>query len=159
MFRDPRVALRVVGNRPKKAAHGPDVVSLGRLVRDGVPAGGRLGHAEAVRLDLRLLQLGIAQRPSRVLERLVVLGEIRPGSHLARSLLPAVPPREPYQRHVVVARPVLARLGYQPFKFLLRAEALERLPGGLASLRAPEQPRSQRVRSEEENVVRSENSF
>src|SRR5439155_22079336 len=127
--------------RRKEAPHGPDVLSLSRFVRDGVPASGRLGHAEAVLLDLRLLQLGISERPFRVLKRLVVLGEIRPGGHLALPPLPAVPPRDPKQRHVVVARAVVARLRHERFKLLLGAEALERLPGGLASLRAPEQPR------------------
>src|SRR5207302_1839049 len=114
---------------------------------------------EAVLLDLRLLQLGISERPFRVLKRLVVLGEIRPGGHLALPPLPAVPPRDPKQRHVVVARAIVARLRHERFKLLLRAEALERLPGGLASLRAPQQPRRQRVRREEEDVVRPENAF
>src|SRR5437762_2689899 len=143
MFRDCRVALGVVGDRPQKAAHGPDVLALGRFVRDGVPASGRLGHAEAVLLDLRLLQPVIAEGSFRVLKRLVVLGEIGPSGHLDRAPLPTVP-LQPDQSHVVVARFVFSRLRHQRFEVFPRPDALDRVPGRFSSFRAPQKPGRQR---------------
>src|SRR5438128_3578922 len=158
MLRDCRVALGVVGDWPQKAAHGPDVLAFGRFVRDGVSASGRLGHAEAVLLDLRLLQPGIAEGAFRVLKRLVVVGEIRPGGHLARASLPAVPPQSD-QSHVVVARSGLARLRHQSFEILPRPDSLDRVPGRFPSLRAPQKPRRQRIGSEEEDVLGLQHSL
>src|SRR5438067_10462248 len=158
MFRDCRVALGVVGDRPQKAAHGPDVLALGRFVRDGVPASGRLGHAEAVLLDLRLLQPGIAEGSLRVLKRLVVLGEIGPGGHLDRAPLPTVP-LQPDQSHVVVTRFVFSRLRHQRFEVFPRPDALDRVPGRFSSFRAPQKPGRQRIGSEEEDVIRLEDSL
>src|SRR2546425_4563001 len=80
---------------------------------------------------------------------------------LARASLPARPPGEPNQGHVVVARSFFARLRHQGFEILLRADAhrADRVPDGLAFLRAPEQPGRQRIRSEEEDVVGPEDSL
>ena len=75
------VPLGVVRDRPQKAPHRPGVLPHRGLVHDGIAAGGRLGHPEAVLVDLRLLQLGIAERSLRRLHRFVVLGEIGPGGH------------------------------------------------------------------------------
>src|SRR6266566_5821285 len=80
---------------------------------------------------------------------------------LARASLPAGPPGEPQQGHVVVARSVFARLRHDGFEVLLGADpqGSYRLPCRLALLRAPEEPGRQRIRSEEEDVVGSENPF
>ena len=80
---DGGVALGVVRDRPEKAAHRPDVLAFRRLVDHGVPARGRLGHAEAVLVDLRPLQLGIVEGALRGLKGLVVVGQVGPGGHRA----------------------------------------------------------------------------
>ena len=92
MLGDGRVALGVIGDRPQKATDCPDVLTLGGLVHDGVPARRRLGHAEAVLLDLGPLQLRIAEGALRMLQGFVVLGEVRPGGHCAS---PRLSPRWP----------------------------------------------------------------
>ena len=78
---DGRVPLGVVRDWPQKTPHRPGALPQRGFVHDGIAAGRRLGHPEAVLVDLRLLQLGIAERPLRRLQRFVVLGEIGPGGH------------------------------------------------------------------------------
>jgi len=77
------------------------------------------------------------------------------------SLLPARPPHEPNQGHVVVARSIVARLRHQRLEVLLRPHPVraDRFPGGLSLLRALQQPRRKRIGSEEEDLVLLENSF
>ena len=92
MLGDGRVALGMIGDRAEKAPDRPDVLTLGGLVHDGVPARGGLRHAEAVLFDLGPLQLGIAEGALRVLKGFMVLGEVRPGGHCAS---PRLSPRWP----------------------------------------------------------------
>ena len=101
MAGDGRVALGVVGDGPEEAAYRPGVVTLRRPVDHRVSAGGGLRHAEAVLVDLRFLQLGIAERSLRELERLVVVGEVGPGRHYAWS--PSASSQEPVSRTSVMS--------------------------------------------------------
>src|SRR5438105_3923819 len=92
MLRDCRIALGVIRNRPQEAAHGPGVLALGRLVRDGVSASGGLWHAEPVLPDHRLLQLWIGQGSFRGLTRLVSDSSERVrGKAFASSVFGAAP--------------------------------------------------------------------